>query len=1103
MNGKINNVYITQGCNVDNQATSNNISFRSNDIKDSFESTTKRNNNGKTKGTISFKQNFFNKLTSSFNRISTNSSVTQEKTDVMADFEAFKKEIYSYEHLSKENVSRILGNLTPEKTKFARMLCQDKAVPDRQIGFILRCTEPEDVDYVIEIYDLLKQDKTISPEEFSSILKYTEGQNIEFVKRLCADRADINEDEDYGVISCVLDHTRYKKGCSQEEVKLKVEMYDFLKGIEGISPKEKALISGATTSINKDLAKRLCIDKDFPKDEISLILDYINKENFALAEALCADKDFPKDKIYNILQNTQRSLTGPRVKMHEFLSQDKTFPKELIPSILNSVGCKNLPLAKALCSYPDFPKDKVESALHTYAECTELMAVLSGDDEIAVEKAKKIFAHTYSNGRNMSERQIVEFSKSTTDEDFAAILELCLHLEGNQISRYSNKGLLQEVCNSPNYKENKDILLEINKNKDLGYYTRDALVDIVLKLHNGDYSKLSLKERVQQINALNKAQSTDSLSPKVKELLDIDEEISRLQDSIKRAIYTTPVSKEDISQMMAGFFANNNLEVENTLLNANFEQYYKDGLPLTYSREAFIYDLSSILEKVSDEEKTNILNKLDITLTKSEDNSVGYDGIINMSKLSADGVEGEVLSIATRFIKENSIITGDEKLDATLNSLIQGMPEFINVIGKQQHKTHSYSVDIHTLKVLKEAMKNPEYKNLSNQDKFCLKFSTLLHDIAKSEGVVDDGHALLSALYARDILNKITMPCEVKDRIYELNKNHHWLAEYNKEEIASDKVAALFRRTGDLKIAKIMAEADLKGVDSYGGFYSQHASALSNEKQQPIQDSLNKINSTGQMFLTSKIVNSKKIPIVQYKGKEYKILDFTKMSKDTDLEQFGFEPGANVDNFRIWLHMVNEDSISNLENVYSLQDPTYQGFLCASYASVENHPTYCNYKFGVSLESEQANIANAAETNQGSGCEKNFYKFSRAITDENRIDGHRTLISNSIKDTLNLSDEEYADLFTQIQSYKYASQLDNIPEIKIGDRSFTGKQIKEAIFEADDLMLMKEEALHSEANLYTPKINAIVAKVCRLDDIPQDLLDYALKYNLPIYLLGN
>ena len=88
------------------------------------------------------------------------------------------------------------------------------------------------------------------------------------------------------------------------------------------------------------------------------------------------------------------------------------------------------------------------------------------------------------------------------------------------------------------------------------------------------------------------------------------------------------------------------------------------------------------------------------------------------------------------------------------------MPEFINVIGKQQHDTHHYSVDVHILTVLQEAMNNPEYKNLSNSDKTCLKFACLLHDIAKQEGITDDLHPEASALFARDIMRKYNFPYE-------------------------------------------------------------------------------------------------------------------------------------------------------------------------------------------------------------------------------------------------------------------------------------------------------------------------------------------------------
>ena len=137
MNGKINNVFITQGCNIPNKEPFNNISFKSKEIKDSFESTT----NAKLNAKNSPKQTFFNKFAVSFKGVKSvvesAPHTTLELIDPIVDFEAFRKDITSYEHLSEEDISIILKNLTPEKTKFARMLCQDKVVPDRQIGFIL------------------------------------------------------------------------------------------------------------------------------------------------------------------------------------------------------------------------------------------------------------------------------------------------------------------------------------------------------------------------------------------------------------------------------------------------------------------------------------------------------------------------------------------------------------------------------------------------------------------------------------------------------------------------------------------------------------------------------------------------------------------------------------------------------------------------------------------------------------------------------------------------------------------------------------------------------------------------------------------------------
>ena len=425
------------------------------------------------------------------------------------------------------------------------------------------------------------------------------------------------------------------------------------------------------------------------------------------------------------------------------------------------------------------------------------------------------------------------------------------------------------------------------------------------------------------------------------------------------------------------------------------------------------------------------------------------------------------------------------------------MPEFINIIGKQQHLTQKFSVDIHILTVLQKAMSNKNYQNLSNLDKTCLKFATILHDIAKSEGVIDKSHPEFSALYTKDILEKYKLPKEVKDRIFELIKNHHWLEKYNKNEVSADYTASLFRQKDDYAIAKIIAEADLKGVsDEFYGYFSD---ALEEKRQMPIQNSLNKINSLGQLIFTSKIIRKDLIPKISYQGVDYKVIDFTKINQNTDLSKFGFAPEVTYDSLRLLVHMI--EKIIDLKMVNELLNTANQGFLCSSYISLDNITTYDDRKFGVSLEAENVNIANASDSNQGSGNRKDFNIFSAIISgNDEYLSQFRKKIPSIIKKELELSDEEYIELYELIASKKYLSQIKDDETYSIKGKNIRGKKIKEAIQKAQDKLFNNKE--NNEVNLYNPKINAFIARVNSIDKIPQECLNFVQKYDLPIYLLG-
>ena len=102
-----------------------------------------------------------------------------------------------------------------------------------------------------------------------------------------------------------------------------------------------------------------------------------------------------------------------------------------------------------------------------------------------------------------------------------------------------------------------------------------------------------------------------------------------------------------------------------------------------------------------------------------------------------------------------------------------------------------------------------------------------------------------------------------------------------------------------------------------------------------------------------------------------------------------------------------------------------------------------------------SNIASAFYIDQYSGHKKIFSLFSKIITGEDKtFVQYRQTVPDLIKADLNLDNNEYIELFNMFKSKK-------------------------------------------------SKINAFAAKVNSLDEIPEDFLNFAHEYNLPIYIFGN
>lgn len=252
-------------------------------------------------------------------------------------------------------------------------------------------------------------------------------------------------------------------------------------------------------------------------------------------------------------------------------------------------------------------------------------------------------------------------------------------------------------------------------------------------------------------------------------------------------------------------------------------------LELKYNRHTFIEDIKRALSPFEESQKLNITGFFGFVLEEHETFTSlrGYPSIENLNKEDAISY-AKVYHYVKNFVSDNEITIKNHPVTTKcLNSIISAFPEFLTLIGKVQHHTHSYSVDVHTLKVLQGVMKNPLFKTLKEDDKFALQMAVLMHDITKKEGEIDKSHPACSAKDASFILNKIDIPTELKSKICLLIKNHDWLERYNKGITTAQEFADIFAEDNCIFLMLcILAEADLKAVQRGGAFYHKYSATL-------------------------------------------------------------------------------------------------------------------------------------------------------------------------------------------------------------------------------------------------------------------------------------
>lgn len=648
----------------------------------------------------------------------------------------------------------------------------------------------------------------------------------------------------------------------------------------------------------------------------------------------------------------------------------------------------------------------------------------------------------------------------------------------------------------------------------------DDYINIIKSIDKQGYSFLDSNDKHALLAVISKLGETDKALFK-KHGFNIDT-ISKTLSGVKPNV---KISSAQQREFLVKTLSNNNAKANKVFKEFDFAKYGTDGLPLKYSRKDFMNNVEDILKDLPTQDRVEILSHYGI----ENDN---FDGLLNnrpFEDLSGYSPEfknaaKKVQSEIDKFTTKNEVNIPDKEVKEILDGLIKGLPEFTSIVGKQQHGTHAYSVDIHMLKVLQDAMNNPAYSKLSDKSKTVLKFAAILHDVGKAAGVVDSNHFRTSANYMSSILDKFNLPTEMKHQIIDAVDNHHWFGDFNTDKLSAQDVAVKCRRSGDLEVYKILAKADLANVSSTfhyrvtGTSNKAEYDAFIDKKMSEVDVEIKKMNSNAPVVFDSKILNGgKKFPTkkVVKDGVEYnvRVLNLADLPEGMPLEKYGFVPGTTKENATFGVHF--SDSLKE----------SYDVIMSDSRRLAQGHPifSYMLLKWGhagrISQEGLIFNVDNsntviASSVNSVSGFKKNLREHSSPFfNDGSMVANERAKISNLIREHLSenagvkLSRDEYAELFDKyLKSKKYITQIKE--DVKIGDKVIKANDLKAAIEKAQETLFTYNKSNevdgsfdgNNEMTTVDPVPVGLYSTKFRIEDCSPELLKMAEEEGLPIIL---
>lgn len=555
-----------------------------------------------------------------------------------------------------------------------------------------------------------------------------------------------------------------------------------------------------------------------------------------------------------------------------------------------------------------------------------------------------------------------------------------------------------------------------------------------------------------------------------------------------------------------------------------------------YPRDNFKNDVQNLVSSLDNAEKMKVWDYFGFELKEDSTGRTvmsGYPTLINngeklkeIENPQTKEIIQQIKPYVKKFTEENAVVADGNHISPqiadTLNDILHGLPELYSVIGKKQHQTHDYTIDVHSLAVLQECIKDSYFNNLSKQEQREVILAALLHDITKEEYSIDKSHPENSSYDAYYILEKFNLPKQEQTKIYQLIKNHDMLEQCNKPTIApstgeripispEDQLKKIKRYAYELRsdnlaeIECMFTKADLLSVKRNGEFYDKYKGSL-NTVAQKLRTEVKTIKQTAISLPQTKIPKASKLQADGINVKETTTTDkngneiknkVVYMSNDLDLSKYGFDKGVNAQNFNVIVH--GFDNKIQQAILGALGQADTQALLSGSYVVYSKGNYHTFRQQGYIMDVANDDIGAAYYRDFGSGCQKNVEDLIN-----NYLEGsnhcYRDYIPNLLKKKLNLTNEQYIDFYESIKDkplnvleqekpYVAMALKDIFKDMEVYKRKFN-RNYNEILFSKGTPSAIFFVGKDKDGNQY------------KVENIPAEFRKFAQDNDLPIIYFG-